>query len=189
MLSEHICPQLVGKTIVTTHFPLIVHPITHKRLLRQNLHRAGLVNRIVNNVNRRLTVEVDRNLCRNCSLLLHLHVELSLMARILPCHRQQHVLRLGAAEGSISDELARPTSSTPSVHENESSLAPASVRTGEVASVTKSLDLWGSPMFVADASCLSSLRILKNMPHSFTVLNVVMSYVPVYFVSRYCVFQ
>ena len=77
-------------------------PIPNGVVLRQDLFGAGVVNRIVNQIQSRLAVEVDSDRGGMSSRPRHLELELSKETGVLPSHGQPHVLALGGAETGIS---------------------------------------------------------------------------------------
>ena len=101
MLGQHVNPHLTGRNLDKYHLLFGVNPVLNEVVLRKDLLGEGMVNRVVNQIQSRLAVEVDANRGGDANLALHLKLKLAKKAGLLPSHGQPHVPAFARAEAGI----------------------------------------------------------------------------------------
>ena len=114
MLGQHVSSHLTGRNFDKYHFLFGVNPVPNEVVLRKDLLGASMVNRVVNQIQSRLAVEVDTNRGGDANLALHLKLKLSKKAGLLPSHGQPHVLTFARAEAGIPHQFTLPADRPPS---------------------------------------------------------------------------
>lgn len=99
-LGIHLC-TLVSLSLCTR--------LRTKCYLTKICLERGVVNRIVDNADSRLTVEAEWICLGHCCPHLDLHAELPKEAGLLRCHRECHVLGFASVQRRISVEFALQT--------------------------------------------------------------------------------
>ena len=94
MRREHVGPHLPSRNLLQYHLLFVVHPVPNEMVIRQNLLGASMVDWVIDEVQSWLNVQVYSNRGRDSIHALHLELELSREARLLPSHGQRHVLAL-----------------------------------------------------------------------------------------------
>ena len=78
-----------------------------------------MVDWVDDEVQGRLTVQVDSNMGRDCNLAFHMNLELTKEGGLLPGHGERHVLALARAQAGIPKKFGLPTDGSSSRQEHE----------------------------------------------------------------------
>ena len=97
MFRQHVDPHLASRDLLQNHFLLTVHAVPNKVMLRQNLFAASMAKWVVHEVQGRMTVQVDSDRGRDCSIAFHLELEVTKKAGLVPCHCESHVFAFAGA--------------------------------------------------------------------------------------------
>ena len=135
MFHQHVCPHLASRDLLQNHLLLTVHPVANKVVFCQDFLGASMVDWVVDKVQSRLTVQVDADRGRYCSISVHLKLELAKKNGLLSCHGEGHILAFAGAKAGIADEFGLPADSCSSGHEDEACARATCVGTGEMACI------------------------------------------------------
>ena len=134
MFGQHVSSHLTSCDLLKLHLLFLEHSVPHKVVSRQNQFGSRMVDRVVNDVQSRLTVDTHLH-WGGREVSHHLVLELSEAGLRRSC-RKLHVLTLARSQAGVGDEFGLPADSSPSREKHEAPSTATRVRAGEVACIT-----------------------------------------------------
>ena len=128
-----------------------------------------MVNRVVDEVNGRITIDIHLNGGGDSSLAHHLELKLWKEAGLLASHGECNGLTFTGTQASIAHQFRLPADGPNSREEDKGCPCRGNVGAGEVARITVTPQLGRHPLLVAQALPISALQISEHMLNTLLV--------------------